>query len=262
MKCQAVARALSENSPLPLPVEDHVSACSGCRELIRSLDSTSPMDPSPATLRHIAEGMAANLRPVRPLAQTRYFIAAFVGIFVCIAAVAAYLLGAFAFEVMTTWQTSAILGALAIGAGLLASSLAHQMIPGSRHWISPTLLPAGITLSLVVATVTLFQFQQDPDFWENAWICIRAGIPISVLAAVPIWVVLHRGAILSMGMTWAASGLLAGLVGTSVLEIHCPNLDARHILVSHLGVAVLCALAGLITGLTVQAVRRHSISSQ
>jgi hypothetical protein len=33
-----------------------------------------------------------------------------------------------------------------------------------------------------------------------------------------------------------------------VLEIHCPNLDAWHILVSHLGVAILCALAGLFIG--------------
>ena len=42
------------------------------------------------------------------------------------------------------------------------------------------------------------------------------------------------------------------LVGTSVLEIHCPNLDAWHILVSHLGVAILCTSAGLISGLTVE----------
>ena len=49
-----------------------------------------------------------------------------------------------------------------------------------------------------------------------------------------------------------AAGLLAGLVGTSVLEIHCPNLDAWHILISHLGVAMLCALAGLIIGLAVE----------
>jgi hypothetical protein len=64
---------------------------------------------------------------------------------------------------------------------------------------------------------------------------------------------LRRGAILSPSTTGAATGLLAGLVGTSVLEIHCPNLDARHILVSHLGVAMLCALAGLVIGLAAEA---------
>ena len=49
-------------------------------------------------------------------------------------------------------------------------------------------------------------------------------------------------------MTGAATGLLAGRVGTTGLEIHCPNLDASHILVSHLGVAVLGAVAGLVVG--------------
>jgi hypothetical protein len=49
-------------------------------------------------------------------------------------------------------------------------------------------------------------------------------------------------------VTGAATGLLAGLVGASVLEIHCPNLDAWHILLSHLGVAALCSMAGLTLG--------------
>jgi hypothetical protein len=60
--------------------------------------------------------------------------------------------------------------------------------------------------------------------------------------------VLRRGAILSPIMTGAATGLLAGLAGATALEIHCPNLDASHILVSHLGVAVLGAVAGLVVG--------------
>jgi hypothetical protein len=64
--------------------------------------------------------------------------------------------------------------------------------------------------------------------------------------------VLRRGAVLSPGLTGAATGLFAGLVGTSVLEIHCPNLNGWHILVSHLGVAILCALAGLVIGLAAE----------
>ncbi len=76
----------------------------------------------------------------------------------------------------------------------------------------------------------------------------------------PFWLVLRRGAVLSPSMTGAATGLLAGLVGTSVLEIHCPNLDAWHILVSHLGVAVLCALAGLIIGLATE-VKGYAVDS-
>jgi hypothetical protein len=126
------------------------------------------------------------------------------------------------------------------------------MVPGSRHRIPPTLLPVAITISLTIAMAVLFQFQHEQKFWGNAWACIRAGTPFGVLAAVPFWLMLRRGAILSPTMSGAATGLFAGLVGTSVLEIHCPNLDVWHILVSHLGVAILCALAGLVIGLAAE----------
>jgi hypothetical protein len=209
--------------------------------------------PSPAALRQIAEGLAANLVPVRPVGPARYFFVALVGIFASIVAIGVYRMGAFAIAVMTPLQTATMLGAVAVNIGLLAYSLVNQMIPGSRHRIPPRLLPVAITISLTIAMAVLFQFQHERNFWASAWACIRAGTPFGVLAAVPFWLVLRRGAILSPGMTGAATGLLAGLVGTSVLEIHCPNLDAWHILVSHLGVAILCALAGLAIGLAAQA---------
>jgi hypothetical protein len=36
------------------------------------------------------------------------------------------------------------------------------------------------------------------------------------------------------------------------VEIRCPNVDTWHILVSHLGVAMLCALAGIVIGLAIE----------
>jgi hypothetical protein len=81
---------------------------------------------------------------------------------------------------------------------------------------------------------------------------------LGLLAAVPFWILLRRGAVLSPRVTGAATGLLAGLAGTSTLEIHCPNLDVRHILVSHLGVAVLGAVAGFTAGVIVESLSRRS----
>jgi hypothetical protein len=253
MNCHDVDRALSEESQLRPQAQHHVRNCNRCQELVRALNTPVPGDaPSPAVLRQIAKGLAMNLRPVRPMAPARYFFGAFVGFFVSIVALGVYRMGAFAIAVMTPLQTAAILSALAISTGLLAYSLVHQMVPGSRHRISPRLLPVGITLSLAVVIAVLFQFQHERNFWGNAWACIRAGTSIGALAAVPFWLMLRRGAVLSPIVSGAATGLLAGLVGASVLEIHCPNLDAWHILVSHLGVAMLCALAGLLIGLAVE----------
>ena len=253
MNCKDVARALSEESRLSFQAQDHLRICNRCQELVRLLNSSVPVDPpSLATVRQMAEGMATNLRPVRPVAPEPYFFGAFVSVFVSIVALGVYRLGAFAIAVMPQIQTAAVLTVLAISTGLLTYSLVHQMVPGSRHRIPPRLLPVGITISLTIAIAVLFQFQHARSFWGNAWACIRAGTPFGVLATVPFWLMLRRGAILSPSMTGAATGLLAGLVGTSVLEIHCPNLDAWHILVSHLGVAILCALAGLVIGLAAE----------
>jgi hypothetical protein len=261
MNCKHVDRALSEESRLSLQAQDHVRGCNRCQALVSALNMSAGVDsPSPATLRQIAEGMATGLRPVRPVASERYFFGAFLGIFVSVVALGIYRMGAFAIRVMTPLQTTAILSALAISTVLLAYSLVHQMVPGSRHRISPKLLPVAITISLMIAMAVLFQFQHERNFLANAWACIRAGTPFGLLAAVPFWLLLRRGAILSPSMTGAATGLFAGLVGTSVLEIHCPNLDAWHILVSHLGVAILCALAGLVIGLAIEA-KSYSVDS-
>ncbi len=248
MNCADVSRALREPQ-LPLQAREHLQNCKSCQDLVSALSSRVVVDPpAPATLRHIAESIASDLRPVRPIAPAGYFFGSFLGIFVSIAALAVYRMGAHAIAVMTPLQTVAILGALLVSTGLLTDSLGQQMVPGSRHRIPPALLPLGIAISLTIVVAVLFRFQQELNLWGNAWACLRVGTPIAVLAAIPFWLMLRRGAVLSPGMTGAAAGLLAGLVGTSVLEIHCPNLDAWHILISHLGVAMVCALAGLIIG--------------
>ena len=260
MNCHDVDRALSQGSPLPLQAEDHAASCDRCQQLLSALDSSIPVDPlSPAVLHKIADRLADNLRPVRPLAPARYFMGTLICVFVSIVALSAYRLGAFAIPVMTPLQTTAILSTLAIGTSLLVYSLVNQMVPGSRHRIPPARLAVGITILVATVMAVLFQVQQEENFWGNAWVCIRAGTLVGALAAVPFWLLLRRGAILSPRMTGAAAGLLAGLAGTSMLEMHCPNLDAGHILVSHLGVTILCALAGLATGLTAEIRGRPSI---
>ena len=251
MSCDDVDRALMEEpftSRFSAQAQEHLRGCRSCRELVRAVRLPVSADlPSPKTLRRIELDIVANLRPVRPVAPKRLF-ATLVAIFVCVVALSVYRIGAFAIAVMSPLQTGAMLGTLAISSGLLAYSLVQQAIPGSRHRISPRLLPISILIALTVVVVLLFQFEQERNFWANAWWCIRTGAAIGALAAVPFWLVLRRGAILSPSMTGLAAGLFAGLVGMAALEIHCPNLDIWHILVSHIGVGVLGATAGLMVG--------------
>src|SRR5579863_7495260 len=182
MNCKDVDRALSEESRLPLQAGEHVRNCNRCQQLVAAVSSVPADAPSPAVLRKIAENLAADLRPVRPLAPARYFVGALIGIFGCIVALSVYRMGAFAIAVMTPLQTAAMLSALAIGTALLAYSLVTQMVPGGRHRIPPALLAASIVISLATLMAILFHFQQEGNFWGNAWICIRAGTSIGALA--------------------------------------------------------------------------------
>jgi hypothetical protein len=265
MNCRDIDGMLVETSmapPFSTEVEDHVRGCARCRELVRALGRSAPADkPLPAPLRQIESGILADLRPVHPLPPERYIFAALAASFVCVVAVGVHRLGAFALAVMSPLQAGVIWGTLAMCAGLLAYSLVQQMVPGSRHRIPPRLLPIGIPIALALAIAVVFPFQEEQNLWARNWACVRTGTALAAIAAVPFWLVLRRGANLSPAMTGAASGLLAGLVGTSALEIHCPNLDAWHILLSHLGVAVLSAAVGLFAGMVVGARNIRAVCS-
>ena len=54
------------------------------------------------------------------------------------------------------------------------------------------------------------------------------------------------------------TGMLAVLVGTTVLEVHCGNLDIWHILVWHVGIALLGMITGLLLAEAAAAIRRRA----
>jgi hypothetical protein len=87
---------------------------------------------------------------------------------------------------------------------------------------------------------------------------LKAGLPYAIPAAFLFWLILRRGAILSLRIAGATTGMLAGLVSTTVLEVHCPNRDIWHILVWHLGFALLGLVAGLLIAIVGEAIRKRS----
>jgi hypothetical protein len=267
MSCGDVDRALIEEGQsgaahLPAYAQEHLLVCERCQALVRALDtSRSTETPAPEMLRQLERDLAADLQPVRPLAPRPYFLAAFATVFVLIVAIGVYRLGAFAISVVSPVQAIATLCALAASASVLTYSLVQQMVPGGRHRIAPNFVPPAVIILLVIVMASIFQFQHEQNFWRNGWACLRAGTPFGLLAALPFWLLLRRGAILSPRVAGAAAGLLAGLVGTSALEIHCPILDAPHILIWHLGVALLGAVIGFAAGVASEMVGRNARSA-
>jgi len=264
MNCRDVDRAFIERGkyvagPFSAQAQEHLISCERCRQLLRTLEASDRAEgPSPVLLQQLGRSLTEDLRPVRPLAPQRYFLAAFAAIYVSIVAFGVYRMGAFAISVMSTSQAVAVLCALAVSSGLLTYSLVQQMVPGSRYRISPHYVPAAVLISLASVMAGVFQFQHEQSFWRQGWSCLRAGVPLGLVAALPFWLLLRRGAILAPRVAGAAAGLLAGLVGTSALEIHCPILDAWHILTWHLGVALLGAVVGFATGFASEVAARSA----
>jgi hypothetical protein len=262
VNCREIDEVLSEQltvSRLIPEAQQHLKDCPRCQELLRTLTQRYPLDaPSTAVLEQIERSMTTDLRPVRPMASPRHFAAAFAGIVVAGLIAGAYVGGTLGLNAMSSLQAWIMFGGLTIATGVLIQSLVSHLAPGARHLFPPKLIPAAVLLALAAIICAFFTFQYEPHFLERGWSCLRVGTPIALLSVIPFWLLLRRGALLSPTVTGTATGLLAGLVGTSVLEVHCPNFDAWHRLVSHLGVATIGALAGLAVGFVFEVAGRNA----
>jgi hypothetical protein len=130
--------------------------------------------------------------------------------------------------------------------------MVRQMVPGSKHVIAPAALPIAILAALMLMIAATFRSQQESAFIAGGLTCMKNGLTYSIPAAFLLWLILRRGAILSPKLIGAAGGGLAGLIGLSVLEVNCPNLNVFHILVWHGGVILITSLGGALAGAVVE----------
>jgi hypothetical protein len=237
-------------------VRKHLRSCQVCRELNATLNPPAVSEMQTEMLDWIEKKLLADLRPVRPLWPRGYFFAGFGAAFAAIVCAGVYVLGANGIRAMSSVQLVTVLLVVGANVALLSESLVRQMVPGSRHWMQPALVPAAVIAALLAVMALGFEFRYEPEFWVLGWICLRAGISVAVLAALPFWLLLRRGILLRPGTAGASVGLLAGLAGTSLLELHCPILDAAHILAWHAGPSVLGALIGAAIGLAAERITR------
>ena len=255
MDCRDLERILVEEdsapaSPLPMETGEHLMACPSCRDLVRFLRNGEPVEAKSTRemLNRLVSVLEADLRPVRPIAPACIYTILLAGAAMSIAGIGAYCAGAFGLRAMSLVQAISVMSALSTGLSALAWSLSYLMVPGSRHPFPPKLLLTGILILLGIVLIVSFRMGDQTRFWQNGWVCVRFGVLFVVLATAPVWLLLRRGAVLAPRLTGTIAGLSAGLVGVSVLEIHCSNLDLAHILVFHLGVAALGALGGFAAG--------------
>ena len=207
-----------------------------------------PEAPEPETLIRIADSIAGSMRPVRPL-PPRWLLAG--GVVLACAAVAlagAAGLGFFGIAQMSGFQRASVFVVLGILAIVAADELVNAMIPGSRRRLSSGTLFAieGLCLSAVLAVC--FRDYQTTRFIHAGLVCLMIGLLHAVVAGLMSWLLLRRGFAVNPVSAGLAAGTLAGLAGVGMLELHCPNFQAAHLLVWHLGVLLVSTGLGALCG--------------
>jgi hypothetical protein len=252
MTCREMDCIITSSLPssgFPPEAAEHIAECDRCWRLVGILDENCPSSlPSGIQLERIVATLSKDLAPVQPLARARVFFVGLALVFLVSVALGYWLLGTNGWRQLGTVQKIAVLVPQSACAGLLASSLVRLMVPGSTHPISPPLLPVGVLTLLVVAIHFTFSPHPESRFIVSGIDCMRTGLAYAGPAAAAFCLLLRCGAILAPGLTGATAGGLAGLAGMGVLDMRCPNSNAYHILIWHVGVALVAMAGGFAVG--------------
>jgi hypothetical protein len=258
MTCRDVDDLMSSapGNPVHTPeTVEHLVNCENCRTFMSVLHEGGNRTPEDQ-IKQIQDRIVENLKPVRPLAPSRFFLFACAIIFLCIVAIGAKPIGVNGWGGLSAMQRIAVFVTLAGSAVLLAISMIGQMVPGSKYALAPVALPIAILAALIIVLAAMFHPQEEPAFVANGLTCMRNGLTYSIPAAFLFWLLVRRGAILYPKLIGLAAGGLAGLAGLSVLEINCSNLNVFHILVWHWGVVLISSVAGALLGAALEYIER------
>jgi hypothetical protein len=228
----------------PREAQEHLSSCSRCSQLQAVLESSESTEYPQALQNRIEAAILPELKPVSPLPSAWQITAVLLFCAAAAVAVANWQLGIAGWLARNRLQVSVDFTLLSVGTLVVAFALAKQMAPGSRQAAPAWTFTVTPLLALLVAVVLLFGYRWSPNFWPRAFACWEIGVACAALSAPLFWLVLRRGFSLNPVSQGAMTGLLAGFVGVTVLEIHCPNLDRMHIADGHLGAALTAVLVG------------------
>jgi len=198
----------------------------------------------PALLERISQSIGSSLRPVRPLPPSWVLVAALVAVWVAVALAVGTLLGLRGIHNMSAIEIAAIFPVLGCLVWLAAAVSAGEMTPGSRLPVAPLVLPAAACVTVTLVFALLFHEYRVERFVPQGVACLTAGLLTAIPAAVAGWLILRRGFAVDSLAAGFAQGTLAGLAGLGMLELHCPNFEAPHVMVWHTAVVAFSGAAG------------------
>jgi hypothetical protein len=145
---------------------------------------------------------------------------------------------------------SSVLILLTLGTLLWATAekFVHEMIPGSPHRLSPWGLLTLVCAALLSVFSLLFHDYRTDHFVSGGIVCLFTGLLHAVPAAVISYLLLVRGFAVNPVSAGLAAGVLAGLAGATMLELHCINFQMLHVITWHTAVVPISGFAGAAVG--------------
>jgi hypothetical protein len=208
----------------------------------------APHDVGPALLDRIAGSIGSTLRPVRPLPPAWLLAGGLVLICGAVAVAGAARLGFAGVRNLSTWERALIFPALGILIWLAAAAWAGETIPGSRRRVSPASLLGVASVVLLGIFAVLFRDYHTDHFVSRGVACLSAGLLHAVPTAIAGWLLLRRGFAVNSVAAGLAAGILAGLAGVAMLELHCANFQALHVMLWHTAVIPIGGALGALLG--------------
>jgi hypothetical protein len=199
-------------------------------------------------LRRVADSIQPSMRRVRPLPRTWMLAGGMVLTCAAVALAGAARSGFNGFEKMDLLERALIFATLGILAWVAGTEFVNEMIPGSRRRITACWLLGVVSVMLVGVFALLFHDYHTERFVSVGVICLVTGVLHAIPAGLLSWLVLRRGFAVNSVSAGLVAGTLAGLAGVGLLELHCPNFQAIHILVWHTAVLVVSGGLGALVG--------------
>jgi hypothetical protein len=204
----------------------------------------APHDVDPAQLDRVATSIGSSFGPVRPLPPTWVLAGGLILVCAAVALAGAARLGLYGIQKLSILERGLIFSVLGILIWMAATTCVSEIIPGSQRRVAPGWLLGAGSLALLAVFAVLFRDYRTDHFVSQGVVCLTAGLLHATPAALASWLLLRRGFAVNSVAAGLVMGTLAGLAGVTMLELHCANLQAPHVMLWHTAVMPVSAAAG------------------
>jgi hypothetical protein len=228
--------------------------------LAQAAQGAVPPGADRAAIERAQSAVLHDLRHVHPLAPVWVFTLGLIALFGFLGTVAATGLGLHGLHVLSPVQRAQIFLALLVAAWLAAIGCARAMRPASGLRLGPLALIAATAGFPVLFSVT-FRGYGTGNFVHEGIPCLVAGMCVAIPTGLVVALILRRGFVMDWSSAGIAAGALSGLTGLAMLELHCPNLKAIHVMVWHVAVVLLSGALGWAIGRGIDLVHHRRTTS-